>query len=129
MPVTANPARLYVRDAIKATQPGWNVIAEARTPDAVIKPTAVIWTSTIDRHDAGGGQFVQSKVELWLLPPGGLAPEPLEAAADTMLTAAIDIIETTEGLVWESASRGSLDGAWHGWHLTLTIAHQLTKEA
>ena len=127
--MTANPARLLVRDQVKTAQPTWNVLAEARTPDAVIKPTAVVWTAQLARLDAGGGQFIQSTVELWLLPPSDLQPGPLEDKADAMLLEALNVVETTEGLTWSQATRGALDGAFHGWHLTLTVAHQLTKEA
>lgn len=123
---TLNPARLYVRDAFK-TLTGWNVLAEARPPEAVTTPTAVVWTGEVARLDAGGGQIVQSTVDLWLFPVQTGTPAALEDRADAMLTAAVDLIEHTEGLFWSTAKRAVMEGTpFSGWHLTLTLSHTLT---
>jgi len=122
--MTANPARLLVRDLFRAVT-GWNVIAAARTPDAVLKPTALIWTSKLDRTVYGAGALVTSSVDVWLLTPKQDDPED---SLDQMLTTAIEAIEDVESLTWSEATRASLDGTWHGWHIVLTVTHQLTKE-
>ena len=123
--MTANPARLKVRDLLTANHTSWNVIAAARTPDTVGKPTAIVWTSKIERGYAGGGEYVTSTVDLWLITDKQETPEtPLDA----MLTDAIDTIEAVDWVTWSEASRAGLDGVWHGWHLILTVAHNLTKE-
>lgn len=123
---TANPARLTVAATFQSAQPDWNVIAEARTPDGVLKDTVVVWTEKLARTAYKGGEFVVSTVEVWLLPIA--EPKNLEDRADKLLTAALEVIEANPELSWSEATRGSLDGAWHGWHIILTVAHQLTKE-
>lgn len=122
--MTANPARLLVRSHFDAFE-GWNVIAAARTPDAVLKPTAVIWTGKLDRTGYGNGATVTSTVDVWLLTPKQDDPED---SLDQMLTTALDAIEDADGVSWSEATRASLDGTWHGWHIVLTVTHQLTKE-
>ncbi len=126
--MNANPARALAAQTFTAAFPGWNVIAQARTPDAVTIPTAVVWTASLTRTDYAAGGLVTSAVELWLLPPADHKPGPLEDTADQMLTDAVELIEDTDGITWTTATRGSLDGQFHGWHLTLNLAHQLTKE-
>ena len=54
--MTANPTRLLVREVFAGIT-GWNVIAAARTPDAVLKPTAVIGYAKVE---AGG-----LKLKIW----------------------------------------------------------------
>lgn len=122
--MTANPARGLVRDAFDAID-GWNVIAAARTPDAVLKPTAVIWTGKLTRTGYGNGGLVTSTVDLWLITPKQDDPED---SLDEMLTTALNTIEDTAGITWTEAVRASLDGAFHGWHIVLTVTHNLTKE-
>lgn len=128
---TTNPARLLVRDLIAdlvvTDQPDtWNVIAEARTPDAVVRRTAVVWTGEIARTGYARGRYITSTVELWLLPPSDLKPAALEDAADAMLATIVPLLEATRWVSWTTAKRSTLDGAWHGWHLTLTVAHKIT---
>lgn len=125
MTTTANPARLQVRDLLTAAHPTWNVIATARTPDAIGKPTAIIWTDKLDRGYAGGLELVTSTVELWLLTYKQDQPED---HLDAMLTDVLDTLEDPDWLTWTEATRSALDGIWHGWHITLTVAHNLTKE-
>lgn len=123
--MTANPARLIVRDLIAAAVPNWNVYAAARTPDVLTKHTAVIWTSQLTRTEYAGGEYVNSTVELWLLAANQDSGN-LEEVLDNMLTLVLDAIEHQASIAWSTAVRGSLDGAWHGWHLTLTVAHNIT---
>ena len=118
-----NPARTLVRDLFKAGMPAWNVIATSRTADAVVKPTAVLWVSQLARQNIGR-RAVVSTVDLWLLPPSTLAPDALEDEADAMLAEAVALIEAHKALVWTEATRSALDD-FHGWKLSLTLAHQI----
>lgn len=120
-----NPARQLVRDLV-ATITAWNVIAEPRTADAILKPTALVWTPKLARTGYGAGSYVVSTVDLWLLPPSSLKPAQLEDVADDMLATAIELIENTPPVTWTEATREQLEGTHHGWHMVLTVSHQIT---
>jgi len=121
-----NPARQLVRDLFKAGRPTWNVIAEPRTSDAILKPTALVWVPKMTRTDYAGGSFVTSTVDLWLLPPSALAPAKLEDTADDMLVQALELVEAAGSVTWTDAAREQLEDTFHGWHLTLAVAHKIT---
>lgn len=121
-----NPARALIRDLFTTGKPEWNTIAVPRTADAVLKPTVLVHVAKLTRTDYAGGSFVQSAVDVWLLPPSALAPGKLEDTADDMLVSALELIEATDSVTWTEAAREQLEGLFHGWHLSLAVAHQIT---
>lgn len=125
--MTANPARLIAATALKAASASWNVVSAPRPLDGVVRDTVLVWTGKIARTSYQGGTYISSTVEVWLLPAGQDGPR-LEDRADDMLTTALQAIEDAPELAWDEADRGVLAEQWHGWHITLTIAHHLTKE-
>ena len=121
-----NAARQLVRDLIRDVASNWNVISEPRSADAVVKPTALVWVPNITRTDYNHGSYVVSTVDVWLLPPSSLNPAALEDAADDMLADALEAIEAEPSITWTEARRERLEDLFHGWHLILTVAHQIT---
>lgn len=121
--------RTIAAQAFQSKAPDWNVLAAARTPDALNKPTVVVWLGRLTRANAGAGQLVTAAIEVWLLPAQtDVKPEALEDACDTMLTEALPLIEAAPALTWSEATRGALDGQWHGWHITLTALQTINTE-
>ena len=125
--MTANPARLIAAAALKDASASWNVVSAPRPLDAVVRDTVLVWTGKLARTSYQGGTYISSTVEVWLLPAGQDGPR-FEDRADDMLTTALQAIEASSALTWDEADRGVLADQWHGWHITLTIAHHLTKE-
>jgi hypothetical protein len=120
---TANPARKLVADLLRTAQTSWSVIDEVRAPDAVDRPTALVYTSEIVRSSAGRGGYLQSTVTVWCFPTQDA--KGFEDRADQVFSDVVDAIEPQDAVTWAKAERGVL-GTLQGWKLTLAVGHRIT---
>lgn len=119
-------ARKLVSTALRSGLPSWLHIDKARTPDRTDKPTCIIWTSQLTRFDRGGKNWLRSTVELWVLVPTGTSLDTLEDRLDDQLNDVLAVLEDEPNMAWTTADRGVLGDDLHGWHLQLTVLHQIT---
>lgn len=126
--MNANPARKIVAALLDGLD-GWNIVDKARVPDRYTAPTALVWTSKINRVTTNGVDWIKSTVELWLIAPTDTSPDKLEDRLDSLLGDALLLIEPEPAISWDEATRGVFEAASaHGWHLVLTVIHTIQPD-
>lgn len=115
-----------LKDFISEAFPDWLVLDEPRKVDAVNRPTAVIYPQKINRQNViGGALCVEVESNLWLLTEKEKASE-VEVELDRLVFDLLGEIENRDGFAWSTAERAGLEGAGHGWNLTVITQFQIT---
>ncbi len=120
--------RQIIGAAIRAAQPDWNVIDTARRLDAISRPTAVVWPVTMTRVDVQGLEWLRTTLDVWIVTPPSTPPATLEAALEGLALDLLDVLDTTPSIAWDTAERGVLDDAFHGWKVTATTIHRIERQ-
>lgn len=86
-------------------------------PDAVTRPTVMVWQSTIERYPQITLDRLVVTVELWVL-VGSEDPSKADDALDDAVTEVIEALHPITWLNWTIAERGVLIEKFHGYRIT-----------
>ncbi len=119
--------RQIIAEAIRAARTDWNVIDTARKVDAISRPTAIVWPTTITRIAQHGVDWLQTSLEVWIITSTGTPADKLETTLETLLIQLLEVLEPLNEIAWDTAERGVLDETFHGWKVTATTVHQIER--
>lgn len=109
--------REQVAAALSAALPGYRVLGYPMDPDAVTRPTIMMWTSLIERLEQIDLDRLKVTVELWVL-VASEDPARVDDALDDALDDVIVALHPIPWLTWSTAERGVLTDRFHGYRIT-----------
>lgn len=119
--------RQIIGAAIRASRPDWNVVETARRLDAISRPTAIVWPTTMTRVEQHGVDWLQTSLEVWIVTSPTTTPATLETVLEDLAVQLLDVLEAAPEVSWDTAERGVLDETFHGWKVTATTVHRIER--
>lgn len=119
-------ARTVLAAALTADLPTFDVIGYPTTPDAVTRPTVLLWQSSVRRHPSAPDSGVfEVDIELWVL-VGTEGVTRVDDALDDALDQVLGVLNARPDFLWESADRQTLADRYHGYKITAKAVGRIT---
>lgn len=115
-----SPRRLLVT-ALAAALPAWEITGYPVIPDAVTRPTVMVWTSSLEPALQVGRDRIRAELDVWVL-TGITVPGKADDALDAQLVDVLEVLHGLEWLDWTRAERGTLNDTFHGFRVSAVAA-------
>lgn len=97
----------------------WRLVGYADLPDALTRPTACLWQDTFTRLD-GFTDSYSVDIQIWILTKFQ-GVQKAEDDLDDLLEEFLPALHQVPFIEFDSAQRGVLDMAFHGYNITAHI--------
>jgi predicted RNase H-like nuclease len=104
-------------EALRKALPTYRVTGYVDQPDAVTRPTVMLWQSAMERLEQIDLDRVRVTLELWIL-TGRENPERADDDLDDALEAVLVALQPLSWVAWTQAERGIYAENYHGYRLT-----------
>lgn len=114
-------ARSELVAALRKALPTWQVTGYPTVPDAVTRPTVMVWTADLEPATQVNRDRLIVTLTLWVL-TGSTNPETADDDLDAALEAVLGVLHPLPWVAWTRAERGVLADTFHGFQITATAA-------
>lgn len=121
-----NTGRKLLADVLAEELDGWKIVTDSRNIDAVLSPGAcIVWAHERDKITRSATDFMQEKIELYVLTYLAADAAKLEDTLDDQFFAVIAAIAPHDEFYWETANRVVFDEKYPAWKIDVTCVYQI----
>lgn len=117
-------ARTDLAAALTTALPAFRVSGFNDQIDAVVRPTVMLWQSSLERLEQIGHDRLRVTLDLWVL-TGREDPEKADDALDDAMELVVAALLPLTWVDWTNAERGVFLERFHGYKLTVTAVAQI----
>lgn len=117
-------ARSELAATLRTALPTWQVTGYPTVPDAVTRPTVMVWTQSMVPAEQINRDRLVVTLTLWVL-TGRQDPATADDELDARLEDVLAVLHPLKWLAWTDAERGVLAETFHGYQITATAVVQI----